>query len=152
MSHIPVNHHLRPLYRAMAVLIGVYLLAFGLVGIIQSAGTDLFARGDISALGLRTNLAFSIASVAAGTLILMAVVVGRDLYYAMGVWGGVAFMVVGIAMLALLNTDLNVLNFSMATVIVSFIIGMVLFSAGLYGRSGSPALARAEEAARHGGH
>ena len=33
-------------------------------------------------------------------------------------------------MLALLHTDLNVLNFSIATVIVSFVIGMVLFSAG----------------------
>jgi len=60
--------------------------------------------------------------------------------------------VAGTAMLALLRTDLNVLNFSMATVIVSFAIGMVLFSAGLYGKSGSPAAARAEEAARHGGH
>jgi hypothetical protein len=151
MSHIPVNHHLRPLYRAIAVLIGLYLLAFGLVGVIQSAGTDLFGRGDISAMGLRTNLAFSSASVAAGLLILLAVVVGRGIYYVMGVWGGVAFMVVGLAMLALLNTDLNLLNFSIATVIVSFIIGIVLFSAGLYGRSGSPSHARVEESIRRGG-
>lgn len=152
MSHIPVNHPLRPLYRAIASLVGIYLVIFGVVGAISSAGDGAFARGDIGALGLRTNLAFSIASLAAGAVILLAVVVGGGIYYLMGVWGGVAFLVVGIAMLALLNTDLNVLNFSVATVIVSFIIGMVLFSAGMYGRSGSPEQAQAEEAVRHGGH
>ena len=51
-------------------------------------------------------------------------------------------MVVGTAMLALLSTDLNVLNFSIETVIVSFLIGMLLFSAGLYGRSRPLALSR----------
>jgi hypothetical protein len=151
MSHIPVNHHLRPLYRALVVLVAVYVLIFGVVGVIQSAGSELFSRDDITALGLRTNLAFSIASLAAGALILLSVVLGRGVYYAMGLWGGVAFMVVGITMLALLQTDLDVLNFSIATVIVSFVIGILLFSAGLYGRSGTSAAARAEEAVRHGG-
>jgi hypothetical protein len=136
MSHIPVNHHLRPLYRAVAVLIAAYLVVFGIVGLLQSAGADPFARGDVYALGLPTNLAFSVASVAAGVLILLSVLVGRGLYYAMGLWGGVAFMVVGLTMLALLHTELNVLNFSIGTVIVSFIIGILLFSAGLYGKSG----------------
>ena len=45
------------------------------------------------------------------------------------------FLVAGTAMLALISTDLNVLNFAIETVIVSFVIGMVLLSAGLYGRS-----------------
>ena len=44
-------------------------------------------------------------------------------------------MVVGTAMLALISTDLNVLNFSIETVMVSYLVGMLLFSAGLYGRS-----------------
>src|SRR5258707_12728244 len=98
----------------------------------RTAGSDPFARDDLYALGLRTNLAFSVASIVAGVLILLCVMVGRGLYYAMGLWGGAAFMVVGLAMLALLHTDLNVLNFSIPTVIVSFIIGILLFSAGLY--------------------
>ena len=59
-------------------------------------------------------------------------------------------MVVGIVMLTLLNTDLNVLNFSIGTVMVSFLIGMLLFSAGLYGKSGSSEVARTGEAVRHG--
>ncbi len=135
MSHIPVNHHLRPLYRAVVTLIAAYLVVFGVVGLFQSADAELFGRDDVYALGLRTNLAFSVASVAVGLLILLSVLVGRWLYYAMGLWGGSAFMAVGLTMLALLHTDLNVLNFSIGTVIVSFIIGLLLFSAGLYGKS-----------------
>jgi len=152
MSHIQVKHHLRPLYRALAVVISAYLIVFGVVGLAQSAGSEVFDRSDIFALGLRTNLAFALASVVVGGLVLLAAFVGRNVYYVVNLWGGVAFLVVGLAMLALLNTDLNVLNFSMPTVIVSFVIGMILFSAGLYGRSGSTSSAKAEEAIRHGGH
>jgi hypothetical protein len=151
MSHVPVNHQLRPLYRTLASVVGVYLVVFGVVGVTQTTGSGMFDAGDVSALGLRTNLAFAILSIVAGAAVLLAVVLGRNVDYLVNVWGGVAFMVVGIAMLALLNTDLNVLNFSLPTVIVSFVIGMVLFSAGLYIRSGSAAAHQAEEAARHGG-
>jgi hypothetical protein len=138
MSHIPVNHHLRPLYRTLAAFAAVYLVLFGVAGAVQSGGGDLFSRNDVSALGLRTNLAFSVASIVAGALILLAVFVGRNVDFVVNLWGGVAFMVAGLAGLALLHTDLNVLNFSLATVIVSFAIGVLLFSAGLYGRSGKP--------------
>jgi Domain of unknown function (DUF4383) len=143
MSHIPVNHHLRPLYRTLAGFAAVYLLAFGVVGVAQTAGGGLFARTDVSALGLRTNLAFSVASVIAGGVILVAVFVGRNVDATLNLWGGIGFMAVGLAGLALLRTDLNVLNFSLATVIVSFVIGVLLFSAGLYGRSARPAPAHA---------
>jgi hypothetical protein len=137
MSHFPVNHPLRPFYRVLATFAGLYVLAFGVVGIAQGSGSPFFDRGELTVLGLRTNLAFAVASVVAGAVILLAIFVGRNLDYAVNMWGGVAFMVAGTAGLALLETDLNVLNFSMATVIVSFVIGMLLFTAGLYGRSAS---------------
>jgi hypothetical protein len=38
MAHNPVNHPLRPLYRALGALTGVYLILFGIVGIIVTAG------------------------------------------------------------------------------------------------------------------
>src|SRR5262245_60612838 len=81
MSHIPVNHHLRPLYRTLAAFAAVYLVLFGVAGTVQSGGGALFARDDVSALGLRTNLAFSVASIVAGALILLAVFVGRNVDY-----------------------------------------------------------------------
>jgi hypothetical protein len=135
MSHFPVNHPLRPFYRVLAAFAGLYVLAFGVVGIAQGSGSPFFGRGELTALRLRTNLAFAVASVVAGAVIVLAILVGRNIDYAVNVWGGVVFMVAGTAGLALLETDLNVLNFSMATVIVSFVIGMLLFTAGLYGRS-----------------
>jgi hypothetical protein len=145
MSHIPVNHHLRPLYRTLAGFAAVYLVVFGVVGVAQTSGGGLFSRADVSALGLRTNLAFSVASVIAGGLILLAVFVGRNIDATLNLYGGIGFMAAGLIGLALLRTDLNVLNFSLATVIVSFVIGVLLFSAGLYGRSGAPAPAHARD-------
>ena len=145
MSHIPVNHHLRPLYRVLAGFAAVYLLVFGVAGVVRTGGGDFFARDDVSALGLRTNLAFSVASIVAGAVVLLAAFVGRNVDSALNLWGGIGFMVVGLAGLALLRTDLNPFNFSLATVIVSFVIGTLLFSAGLYGRSAAPAPAHARD-------
>jgi hypothetical protein len=135
MSHLPVNHPLRPLYRVLAAFAGIYILVFGVVGLAQASGTPFFGRGAVTALGLRTNLAFAVLSVIAGAVIVLAVFVGRNVDVPVNMWGGVVFMTAGTAMLALLHTELNVLNFSVATVIVSFGIGLLLFTAGLYGRS-----------------
>lgn len=152
MAHIPVNHHLRPVYRVLAAIAGIYVLAFGAIGFARSWGTSAFSQNAMSALGLRTNLAFSIASLVAGAVIVLALMVGHNVDYLVNLVAGVGFLATGLAMMALLRTDLNVLNFSMATCIVSFVIGIVLFSAGLYAKVGSREVAAAEEAIRHGGH
>jgi hypothetical protein len=152
MSHIPVNHHLRPVYRVLAGIAGLYVLLFGVLGFVETSGGPAFEQGTTTVLGLRTNLAFSVASVIAGGAILLALFVGRNLDYLVNLVGGIAFLVAGMAMMALLRTDANFLNFSMATCVVSFVVGMVLFSAALYGRTGSVEAARSEEALRHGAH
>jgi hypothetical protein len=151
MSHLPVNHHLRPLYRALSALMALYVLVFGIVGSAQTLGTPLFGREATYALGLRTNLAFSLMSIVAGIVVLIGLVLGRNVDRFVNLWGGIVFLAVGLLMLTVLQTDANILNFTVSTCIVSFIIGVVLFAAGLYGRSGSRALQRAEEAFRHGG-
>jgi Domain of unknown function (DUF4383) len=137
MAHIPVNHHLRPLYRTVAALTGLYVLVFGIAGAVESAGSDLFDRGDIVALGLRTNMAFSVLSIVSGAVILGGLFLGRNVDQFINYWGGFLFLIVPTLMLLLLRTDGNILNFSMTTVIVSYIIGMVLLAAGLYGKIGS---------------
>jgi hypothetical protein len=152
MSHLPVNHPLRPLYRVLAAAAGLYVLVFGVVGAVQTRNAALFDRGDMVVLGLRTNLAFALASIAAGLVILLALFIGRNVDFVVNLWGGVLFMAAGLASMAVLHTDLNLLNFSIPTVIVSFVIGFVLFAGGLYGRSGSETVAAAEELIRHGGH
>jgi hypothetical protein len=139
LSHLPVNHHLRPLYRFLAGVTGAYVLLFGIVGVAMTSGDGLFSRSDVSALGLRTNLAFAIASVIAGVVLLVAVFIGRNIDTTVAFWGGLAFMAAGTAMLAVLRSDLNKLNSGIATVVVSFVIGTVLFTAGMYIRSSRPA-------------
>src|SRR5262245_47860605 len=101
MSHLPVNHPLRPFYRVLAAAAGLYILVFGAVGVVQTSSASLFDRSDLVALGLRTNLAFSLASIAAGAVILLAVFIGRNVDRIVNLWGGIAFMAVGLAMMAL---------------------------------------------------
>ena len=138
-THIPVNHPLRPLYRVLAALVGVYTLVFGIVGFTQTRGTPLFAQSHLPwVLGLRTNLAFALLSIVSGAVLLVSAVIGRNLDYLVNVAGGLVFMLVGMLMLALLRTDANFLGFTVTNCIVSFIIGSIVFTAGLYGRSGSP--------------
>jgi hypothetical protein len=150
MAHIPVNHPLRPLYRALTALAGLYILIFGIIGLTKTGGQALFSQDHLPwVLGLRTNLAFSILSIAGGIVMLAAVVIGRNIDHYMEIGAGFVFMLAGLVMLALLQTNANFLGFSMVNVIVSFVLGMVVFAAGLYGKTGSDRDVAAEEAYRH---
>jgi hypothetical protein len=148
MSHTPVNHPLRPLHRVLAGLTGLYVLVFGAIGVAGTAGTPLFGHPSEYALGLRTNLAFSLISIAAGIVILGASVLGRNIDYRVNQVAGYAFAGMGMLMLALLQTDANFLNFSVATCVVSFVISLVLLTAGLYSKVGSADDVAAEETFR----
>ena len=138
-THIPVNHPLRPLYRVLAALVGGYTLVFGIVGFTQTRGTPLFAQTGLPwVLGLRTNLAFALVPIVSGAVLLVSAIIGRNLDYLVNLFGGVVFMVVGMLMLGLLQTNANFLGFSVTNCIVSFILGCICFTAGLYGRVGAP--------------
>jgi hypothetical protein len=150
MAHLPVNHPARPFLRVLAAVIGLYVLTFGIVGVIETRGLDFFDRGDTWVLGLQTNPAFSILSIAVGAVLVGGAAYGRNVDHFINMYGGIVFLVAGIAMMAVLHTDLNVLNFSMTNCVVSFLIGLVLLDAGLYGKTGPPALAEAEHRLRHG--
>lgn len=145
MAHIPVNHPARTLYRIFAGLIGLYILIFGLVGVVRTWGDPLFARDGDWVLGLRTNLAFALISVAFGTVVLIGASRKSNVGHYMMLGAGVIFMVTALVMMALLHTDLNFLNFSMSTVIVSMIFGLLTFATGLYDKVGPPQDAEAEE-------
>lgn len=147
--HLPINHPLRPLYRFLGALAGLYVLLFGIVGVGVSHGYGLFARGHTVALGLRTNLAFSILSIIMGVVVLAAAAIGRNVDSYVYLFGGLVFLVAGMAMLVLMQTSLNLLNFTVATCVVSFLIGLVMVAAGLYGRTGSAEAQEAQEAHRH---
>ncbi len=152
-SHIPINHPMRPFYRFLAILAGLYVLIFGIVAFSRTRNMAAFSQAHDQyawALGLRSNLGFALISIVAGAIILVGAVIGRNFDRWVNIIGGLGFMIVGLAMLLLLQTDANFLMFSMSNCVASFIIGTVLFAAGLYGKVGSAAQAHALEAQRHG--
>jgi Na+/melibiose symporter-like transporter len=137
LAHIPINHHLRPLYRVLAVLAGLYLVAFGIVGFAKSAGMDFFAQDDLpTILGQRANPAASIFAVVLGAVIVVVTVIGRNLDHYVNFWIGQIMLLGGLAELAFLRTDANVLGFTMTNVIVTFVIAIVILIEALYGKVG----------------
>ncbi|QDY06441.1 DUF4383 domain-containing protein [Micromonospora sp. HM134] len=148
MAHFPVNHPARPLYRVFAGLVGLYILVFGVFGVVQTWGEPLFARGSHWALGLRTNLAFSLVSVVFGVVLIIGASRRGNLGHIMNLTAGVVFMVTGIAMMSVLQTRANILNFSMSTVIVSLLFGLLLLATGLYDKIGTDEHAAQERADR----
>jgi hypothetical protein len=150
MAHLPVNHPARPFLRVMAAAIGLYVLVFGVVGFIETRGLSFFDRGDTWVLGLKTNPAFSILSIVAGAILVGGAVYGRNVDHFINLYGGIVFLVAGLVMMTVLHTDANLLNFSLSNCVVSFLIGLALLDAGLYGKTGPRELAEAEDRLRHG--
>jgi hypothetical protein len=131
--HFPVNHPLRRLYRRLAFLAGLFVLVFGLAGFVTSLGRPLFEAGDASALGLRTNPAFSYASIAVGAVVLLATALGRNVDRFVYLWAGFGFWLVGVAMMLLMGRpETNYLNFTITTCVVSFVLGAIFATAGMY--------------------
>ena len=133
MSHLPVDHHLRGLYRGLAILTGLALVVFGIAGFVETAGMNFFAQPGERVLWLTANPAFALLSVLVGAGVVAVTLIGRNLDVPANVGLGGVFMLSGLIMLCLLRTDLNFLAFSVANVNVSFVIGLVLITAGLYG-------------------
>ncbi|MFI0795951.1 DUF4383 domain-containing protein [Micromonospora rubida] len=148
MAHTPVNHPARPIYRAIGGLVGLYFVVFGVLGIIASAGNDILAQDDTKVLGQGTNLGFSLLSILLGVAILAGTVIGRNLDVAINQWLAYALMVLGLAELAFLHTDANVLNFTIFTDIVVLTLSMVLLMVGMYGKIGTEEETEAWQKAR----
>lgn len=149
--HLPINHRFRPIYRFLAGVSGAYLLVFGVVGLIRTWGDPLFSRDDVKALGLRTNLAFALLSIIVGAVILAGAVRGNNADHFINTAGGAVFLLAGLIMLMVMQTEANILNFEVATSVVSFIIGTVLLIAGMYGKTGTVSAEQDEEQFRHSG-
>jgi hypothetical protein len=151
MAHLPINHHLQPLYRTLAGLIGAYIVAFGIAGVIKTGGTALFEQHNLPwVLGLHANRAFAILSIVMGAVLLIGAIIGGNVDQRINMVAAIVFLVAGLTMLVLQQTDLNFLGFSVSTCIVSFVFGLTLLLAGLYGKVGTAEDIRREEAFRHG--
>jgi len=134
MAHYPVNHNLRGIYRGIAALAGLYLMAVGIVGIIGTAGDGFFSRGPHWSLGLRTNPAHAWLALLAGAAIVATAAIGRNLHHRASMLLGWGLLGFAIFALAVMQTDANVFNFSIVNVVVLLLIGLLVLAAGLYGK------------------
>jgi hypothetical protein len=147
LAHIPVNHHLRPLYRALAGLAGLYLLAIGVVGFAKTAGMDPFEQHNLpKILGQQVNPASSILAIIGGAVIVVVVIIGRNWDHYVNFWMGQLLLVWGLGELCVLRTDANVFGFNMTNVIVTFVIAVVILAEALYGKVGNAETVERERA------
>jgi Domain of unknown function (DUF4383) len=138
MAHFPVNHPSRPFYRVLSGLAGIYLVVLGIVGLIVTSGDGLFGTAGHRVLGQGANLFWSIVSLIAGVIVVAATALGGNVLSETDKYIGWGLLVVGTFALAVARTDANVLDFSVATVVVTFLVGLVLILAGLYSKVAPP--------------
>ncbi|MEU6821452.1 DUF4383 domain-containing protein [Streptomyces atriruber] len=131
-EHLPVDHRLNQVYRAGAGLMGLVLLAFGILGLIDKIGF-FDTRGD-TVSGLSTNGALSVLSIVVGLLLLIGMVIGGNFASTLNTVLGVAFIASGFVNLALLDSSHNILAFRIQNVLFSFVVGVLLMTFGMYGR------------------
>jgi hypothetical protein len=134
-EHLPVDHHLSKFYRVGAGLMGLVLLAFGILGLIDKVGF-FDTRGDEVA-GLSTNGTLSVISICVGLLLFVGMVIGGNFASTLNMVVGVLFIASGFVNLALLDTANNFLAFRIPNVLFSFVVGVMLMFFGMYGRVGS---------------
>ncbi|MET9656558.1 DUF4383 domain-containing protein [Streptomyces sp. NPDC006510] len=131
-KHLPVDHRLNSVYRVGAGLMGLVLLAFGVLGLINKIG--FFNTGGATVAGLNTNGALSVLSICVGLLLFIGMVIGGNFASTLNMILGIAFILSGFVNLALLETDYNFLAFHIQNVLFSFVVGLMLMVFGMYGR------------------
>ena len=119
-------------HRIGAVVVALVIGAFGVLGLVD--GLAYFSTDGERIAGLSSNgLLSTISLVTAGVLIAAALRGHRIASTAMLVIGTL-FLVSALANLAVLESELNLLAFSMANVVFSLCAGLVLLTLGAYGR------------------
>ena len=119
-------------YRIGAGFTGLVLVGFGSAGLMIRL--PLFdTQGEVIA-GLSTNGALSFLSIAIGSLLVGAAILGGKFASTVCITVGAAFIASGIVNLILMSTDFNILAFSMPNVIFSYAVGLVVLTFGMYGR------------------
>jgi intracellular septation protein A len=139
LSHAPVNHALRPVYRASAAVVGLAVVAIGVAGFAATSSHDYFGAGDGEVLGLGMNPGHALLMAATGVVILLSLLVGKNVDQVVNLFFGVVLMGMGTVGLLLMPTDANFLNYRMPNVVVAYVIGSLLLTAGLYLKSGGTA-------------
>ncbi|UZJ25526.1 DUF4383 domain-containing protein [Rhodococcus antarcticus] len=124
---------LATLHRLAAAVAALVLATFGVLGLVDRLG--LLETAGTPVLGLTSNGLLSVVSLVVAAVLLTAAAVGGPTASTVTASVGVAFLVSGLANLALLDTAANLLAFTIPNVLFSLVAGVLLLTAGLYGRA-----------------
>jgi hypothetical protein len=119
-------------HRIGAVVVAAVIAAFGVLGLVN--GLAYFSTDGQQVAGLSSNGLLSTISLVTALVLVVAAFRGSRVASTTMLVIGVLFLVSALANLAVLETDLNFLAFSMANVIFSIVAGLVLLTLGAYGR------------------
>jgi hypothetical protein len=132
-DHLPVDHRLRQVYRWGAILCAMVLLAFGILGLLDSI--PFFSTSGEHVMGMTSNGLLSLASIVVAVFLLVAARVGGNFASTANAVMGVVFIVAGLLGLAVMDTSANFLAFGLPNVFFSFAVGLIMLTFGLYGRA-----------------
>ncbi|MEU2349823.1 DUF4383 domain-containing protein [Modestobacter sp. NPDC049651] len=118
--------------RGGALVVAAVLLVFGILGFAN--GLAYFSTEGGRVAGLSSNGLLSTVSVVTAVVLVVAALRSVRTVSTVMVLVGAVFLLSAMVNLAVLETDWNVLAFSMANVIFSICAGLVLLTLGSYGR------------------
>jgi|tagenome__1003787_1003787.scaffolds.fasta_scaffold20967816_4 hypothetical protein len=118
--------------RLGAVVVGLFLLAFGLLG--AAGGVGFLSTHGQRYLGLSSNGLLSALSIVVAAVLLGAALLGPRPASTVMIVLGVLFLVSALVNMALLRSTFNVLAFRMSNVVFSEVVGLLLLVLGAYGR------------------
>lgn len=124
-------HPVHRVHRLGAGVLGVGLIVFGGLGL---ADRPEFFSGGRQVMGMGSNGALAVISLAVGVLLLVAAVRGGRRASTTTLVVGALFLLSGFVHLAVLDTAANLLAFRLPNVMFSFGAGLLLLTLGAYGR------------------
>ncbi|WP_326593234.1 DUF4383 domain-containing protein [Streptomyces sp. NBC_01294] len=134
-DELPVDHCLATVYRYGALLCGLVLIVFGVLGF-ADALRPFDTQGETIA-GMTTNTTLSVISVVVGLALAVGAFIGGNFASTLNITVGVLFLLSGFAHIFIIGKDANVLDFGMTNVMFSFVMGLIIMTFGMYGRVSS---------------
>lgn len=119
-------------HRLGAAVLGAGLIVFAVLGLLNRP--EFFSRSGEQVMGMSSNGALSVVSLAMGTVLLFAAARSGRLSSTSTLTAGALFLLSGFVHLAIIDTAANVLAFRLSNVFFSFVAGLLLLALGAYGR------------------
>ncbi|PBC79926.1 uncharacterized protein DUF4383 [Streptomyces sp. TLI_235] len=134
-DELPVDHKLAQVYRWSAGVGGLFLVVFGILGLVDQVG--FFDTDGKETLGLSSNGALSVLSIVVGGILIVGAIIGGNFASTLNMIVGVVFILAGFVGLMVLDSSANRLAFQIPNVVFSFAFGFAVVTFGMYGRVSS---------------